>query len=372
MSFLNELLKSMARVLGRIIIYIILGFIAFYIFDNRVNASSYSWNKPSLIGISTSDNILDESGYLVNVRNTNSVKYNSTIWGGTHTYIRYKVADSDKGSNYVAKETYSFSYKASFTLVGNGQGIAKVTPKFYYYPDNNNSYGKATCDTQPLMTLTQTGTNPVTYEFTYSCNTFNVTRDVSWFAVGWSTSVQMNSVNMIQNFKLGGPSESQDIINNQNQNTQDIINNDNNNTDKITQNQDENTDKINDTLTDTTQPNLDNFTYTDSTSGLVSSFLTMPITLLRIFNKPPTCKPINLGSLYGSELTLPCIEPKNYLGDTIWGLVDLFLVFTMITNIAQLFIYVYEKFKNLDDFYNEFYTPRHADTGYKPRHGKED
>lgn len=209
----------------------------------KAQVPDYNWNTPRLIGLSTSNNILDEGAFLVSGTNSNSITYNSNVWGGTNVYIRYRAVDSDQGTTYLAQGTYSFSYKVTFRLIG-ANSIAKVTPKLHYYPNNANTYGSATCDTTPTMILTQTGTNPTTYEFTYSCSTFNITTNVSWFAVGFETGIPMNYVSMIQNLKFTGPSDTQDILNNQTQNTQDIINNQNNNTQDIINNQNQNKNEV--------------------------------------------------------------------------------------------------------------------------------
>lgn len=365
MSFIEEFFKSMARVLGRIIVYIILGFIMFYIINDKVNASSYSWSQPTMMSFHTT------RGNFTSLKSCTGV--NECFYSENGDMVanfasaRYQFSRSlTDASQYAEQNTYSLSVRFRIvTLDEISKSNTNVT--MYYYPDNSNNYSLATCDGTQELTISKNA--DYDYYVTYKCNEFTINRDISHMGLmigGYPNSIYF--VQMAQNLQLIGPGEASndDIINNQNQNTQDIINNQNQN-----QNQtNEGLQDIEDAILDDSQPNLDNFNYTDSTGGLISTFLTMPITLLRVMNNVETCRSITLGELFGSPLRLDCINPQVFLGETLWKIIDYFIVFNMITSISQLFVYVYEKFKNLDDFFNEFYTPQHIGPDeYVPRHG---
>lgn len=136
-------------------------------------------------------------------------------------------------------------------------------------------------------------------------------------------------------------------------------------------------DELNDTITDETLPTIDDSTFGDleiSSETAISDLITMPITILRALNNNlgDTCSPytIPFGLTGGSQtLTFPCIHPEEYLGSTIWNYIDLFICFFMIYNIAMLIISSFESITSLEDTFNSLYEPRHADTGYKPKHG---
>lgn len=74
----------------------------------------------------------------------------------------------------------------------------------------------------------------------------------------------------------------------------------------------------------------------NANNGVINQLITMPITLaqsyLNGFNS--SCTPFRLGTLYGEELILPCINPQNYLG-AMWSVIDVI--------ISGIFIFVFGK-----------------------------
>lgn len=103
--------------------------------------------------------------------------------------------------------------------------------------------------------------------------------------------------------------------------------------------------------------------------GAVSDIVTMPLTLLNAYmdGMSSTCSPINLGTLYGASITLPCIDISNKLGSNLWGTIDGLMSIFMIYNIAMLILSMYNKLTELEDL--DPYEPEHAYSGYKPKHG---
>lgn len=180
------------------------------------------------------------------------------------------------------------------------------------------------------------------------------------------------------NYDGGSTGSNQDIIDNQNKNTQNVIINQDKNTQDIIDNNNKNFDEVNKNLTDDNvdNDNVKNFIddlQLDESNSPVSDLAIMPLTLLNAyvsgFNS--SCSPFSLGSLYGSELSLPCINLQSYLGSDLFSIIDgLFCIF-MIYNIAMLCISIFESITSFDDSLNALYTPQHADTGYKPKHGKD-
>lgn len=156
-----------------------------------------------------------------------------------------------------------------------------------------------------------------------------------------------------------------DIINNENNNTQNIINNQNNNTQNIINNQNQNQqqtneklDDINNSLNDETgvsQNDVSNKTDEWSSklagTGPVSNMVLMPITLLNGylngFNS--TCSTFNLGNLMGTDIILPCINISNYLGSTLWNVIDILFSGFMIYAIGKKFVKIFNDFTNLRD-----------------------
>jgi len=97
-------------------------------------------------------------------------------------------------------------------------------------------------------------------------------------------------------------------------------------------------DKLNDNITseDIDTSGYGNLSNNNAQNGVINQLVTMPITLaqsyLNGFNS--SCSPFSLGTLYGEELILPCINPGNYLGN-LWNVIDVI--------ISGIFIFVFGK-----------------------------
>lgn len=118
----------------------------------------------------------------------------------------------------------------------------------------------------------------------------------------------------------------------------------------------------NDKITDIT--NID----TNTSNTPVSDFITLPITLLNKYNTSmnSSCNSINLGSLLGTDLIIPCINLEQRLGSDLWSTIDKLFSFFMVFNIAMFCISIFERLTSLhDDFYSA-YDPQHA---YNGKHG---
>lgn len=88
-----------------------------------------------------------------------------------------------------------------------------------------------------------------------------------------------------------------------------------------------------------------------ASDSVVSDMVLMPITLLNAFSSgfSGSCQAYNLGSLYGTNLTLPCINIQNYLGSTLWGIIDVLMSGFLIYGIGKKFVRVFNDFTNLKD-----------------------
>ena len=132
------------------------------------------------------------------------------------------------------------------------------------------------------------------------------------------------------------------IISNNNQNSQNIINNNNNNTNQIINYQNQNADKINDSINDVNNSITDNSSTSDnqnnnfinSFSNLFSGvgedfllqFFTIPVNFIKtIIDSSNTCSPISLGSMFGYEFVMPCIDLESILGSNIYHIIDVII-----------------------------------------------
>ena len=121
---------------------------------------------------------------------------------------------------------------------------------------------------------------------------------------------------------------------------------------------------VNNTLQDETTPDITLDLELNSNSP-VSDLLTMPITLLnKVFDlSDDTCTPYVLPFDFSggnNTLTLPCIDLKNYLGNSVYNILDTILCFYFAYEIGMMCISIYEGITSLKDSFYSMYTPEHA------------
>lgn len=130
--------------------------------------------------------------------------------------------------------------------------------------------------------------------------------------------------------------DNQSIIDNQNQNHNETIS-------TIT----------NDTTYDTNETSniFEDFEEFLPDEGIVTQLVTLPISLYtNILNSVNgTCSPFSLGSLLGTNLTLPCINVANYLGSQLWSVIDILMSGFFILTIVRKFIKVFENMSSMKE-----------------------
>lgn len=85
--------------------------------------------------------------------------------------------------------------------------------------------------------------------------------------------------------------------------------------------------------------------------GIVTQLVTLPISLYtNILNSVNgTCQAFSLGSLLGTNLTLPCINVANYLGSQLWSVIDILMSGFFILTIGRKFIKVFENMSSMKE-----------------------
>lgn len=153
--------------------------------------------------------------------------------------------------------------------------------------------------------------------------------------------------------------EMANIINNSNQilvsQNQTIINQ-NNETNGLLDNQNQNLEDINDSLNNSTvdsaNSSANEWASKSMSDNVVSNMVTMPITLLQAYLNGinnNNCSPYNLGNLMGTDIVLPCINLENYLGSTLWTIIDVLFSGFMIFALGKKFVKIFNDFTNLKD-----------------------
>lgn len=87
----------------------------------------------------------------------------------------------------------------------------------------------------------------------------------------------------------------------------------------------------------------------NASNGTITNLLTLPISLLQnILNGIQTsCSNFSLGTLFDTELILPCINLSDLIGSTLFNVIDLLFSGFMILNIAKKLIKIFNDFTNL-------------------------
>lgn len=143
-------------------------------------------------------------------------------------------------------------------------------------------------------------------------------------------------------------------------NNQDIINNANNNQGQTNQRLDEVNDNLNsidNTLKDDSTDNdkvEDTFSIIEdrmAKNGTITNLVILPVTLFsKIANSVNgTCQDFSLGELFGNEISFPCIDVSNYLGDTVWSTIDILFTGFFIFVISKKMMKVFDTFTSLQE-----------------------
>ena len=86
-------------------------------------------------------------------------------------------------------------------------------------------------------------------------------------------------------------------------------------------------------------------------NGVITQLITLPITLYqKVLNSlSGTCQSFDLGELYNTHLIMPCINPGQYLGNTLWGIIDTILSGMLVWSIAKTMIKAFNNFTSLKE-----------------------
>lgn len=88
-----------------------------------------------------------------------------------------------------------------------------------------------------------------------------------------------------------------------------------------------------------------------ASNGTITQLITLPITLYTsiLNNINGSCTSFNLGSLYGSNLTMSCIRIQDYVGSTLWGVIDMLFSGFFILIISKKMIKVFNNISSMKE-----------------------
>lgn len=277
---------------------------------------------------------------------------------GFDTKINYPI---NKGVTYTATLVFTFSsisdneFSSSRLNYFTNSNLVRVSNSAYSY--GSVSYSKNDCfNYSSVKYCTYTAT--VNYSFTAISDASNIALG-SWnnngsgfafFEHNLTSSFSLNSISIDKNADNTIINQNQTIIN-QNQG---IINNQNKTNEKL--------DEVNGNITDD-NVNVSESSITDNSASVsdspISDLLVLPVKLLTNISNglQGTCNSFNLGSLFGTDLILPCINLESRLGSFLWGLIDSLFCIFLVYNVGMLAIKIWTDVIMMKDVFSDLYKP---------------
>lgn len=108
---------------------------------------------------------------------------------------------------------------------------------------------------------------------------------------------------------------------------------------------------INDSNVDDPSSSINSFKDKIAINGVITQLVGLPVTLFtKVLNSVNgTCSSYNLGSLFGTDLVLPCVNIETYLGSTLWNIIDVLISGLFVYTISKKFIKVFENMSSMNE-----------------------
>lgn len=270
---------------------------------------------------------------------------NKITFGSSNGHLR-KIQLQVFGSNSIVYPAGSYTFEA--VIVQDPRNLDGINSTYFFriYGSGSASGSGASSGTDTFSSkscsLSAGSTN---YQYVLTC-VFNTSRDLKYFNfsleaksdnhVAYNTNaIYWGSIN-----RFFYNTDSTGAINNQTS----IIQNEFNQTN-------ENIDSLKDDDIDSPDDMISDFEDMLPTNGTITQLLTLPIQwYTKILNSVNgTCSSFNLGSLYGTNLLLPCIELSDYLGSSLVNTLDLLMSGFFILAIAKKMIKAFDSFTSMKE-----------------------
>lgn len=358
----------MKNMIKRIIIGIIIGLVLMacrkYLFINVAAANIGSTNI-STPNFATISNYSGQTIYLY----AEDLYPNTSTWSLSYVINKYVYVSfcTDQPTLGYGKDSI---YNSTTGTYANAQTIklaANLTSKTCTF--SNGYKGKVMYVKFRLANnLLNVGNGDTTYPLNGYIN-FWISSSAQYSITLQNIFVSNDDVDIYSNdFNIDGMIAAQNVTNQAINNTTNAVNN---NTNAIN--------NMNNSIKDESSPDVeddlfDGITTDDESNSPVSDLILLPLTLLNAYvdGFSSSCSAFDLGTLYGHNLVLPCIDIDDYIGSNLWSLIDVICSIFLIYNVGMMCVSMYESITSLEDGFRGLYTPRHADSGYKPRHGGDD
>ena len=271
---------------------------------------------------------------------------------GFDNRINYSVSN---GTTYTVKVFWSASGVGIFNDLLVSQRLNGLD--FVKSVNGVITYQKTTYTKDTNSCYSFSGDQYCTYNF-ITTYTFNATSNSSSFRVGtynnnansmygtgnyltqsvsvYSIDVIVNSDNTIINQNEQIIDQNQTIIDNSNKTNEELKDMNDNITNDNVSGVEESFSQFEDFLDD---------------NSTITQLITLPVTLYSsiLQGVSNSCTPFNLGTLYGESLILPCVNIGDYLGSTLWGMIDLIISGFAIYSISKKLIKVFNNFSSMKE-----------------------
>lgn len=168
-----------------------------------------------------------------------------------------------------------------------------------------------------------------------------------WFTSTNSTTV-VNQIRTISNWTFYNDKnvQVQQEINNNINSVISGVNDTNKKLDDTNKNIKETNDTIKDSSTDDPSGSVSDWNSKTASNGTITDLITLPITLFTniLNNINGRCTTFNLGSLFGNDLQLPCINVANYVGSALWSVIDVLFSGLFVLVIGKKMIKIFNNF----------------------------
>lgn len=326
MNFLKVFYNSFFRTLGRIIVYILFGLV-FSIILSKIDVHA------------DSDKYVKLDGDILNYKNF------ITIGQGN------RVIEFDEGTLYTTLDQIPQNFLITFC-----SDTPKITSWYSNVNDNEFPHELNIYKTDipcQFSTSDYSGGRIVYFYGTSFSSSVTGTNGSSWgkwtFYQPDSSSYQLlNFITTNDDISIDFSSgavitQNQQIIN---QNQQ-IINQGQQTNEKLN---DINS-SINNGDVDDPSSSINSFKDKIATNGVITQLIGLPVTLFtKVLNSVNgTCSTYNLGSLFGTDLILPCVNIQNYLGSSLWTIIDVLISGLFVYSISRKFIKVFESMSSMNE-----------------------
>lgn len=311
-----------------------------FLFISKVDASLVNWK---FAGFQSTDDHIKSTYY--NANETNNYGPNSFVFDTTGEFF-VKVTTCSTGNFAINSVTniegttfYSGRYQGSKC---NVQGYEGYIQEYYFTAKQTTDAGNGNSGVIFKVSLTSVNYYSVTdFLGVYLADT------IPQQVVLPNYSAEFGEVN----YRIGQVETSQQQIL---EKQQQIISEQQNTTNAVN--------KVDSTLKDD-NVNISESSITDNSASVsdspISDLLVLPVKLLTNISNglQGTCTSFNLGSLFGTDLILPCINLESRLGSFLWGLIDSLFCIFLVYNVGMLAIKIWTDVIMMKDVFSDLYKP---------------